>query len=708
MDPFEDKTPSRHSATVSDAASVSDSASAAAAIPAPASVAAPGPPAPAPWLAPDWRPAVDAWIAEQVEAQGLRLDGAIELSHQRPWSTVLRLPVRPAGVGGPADAAAAALHLAAAAALHLAGDAAGHVAGDAAGEAGPDSLYFKAVLPALGQEIALTETLGRWHPESCLAPMAAARDRGWMLLPDGGQSLRQRLAQRPDVALWRDALWRYSILQRELVPRVDELLAMGAFDRRLALLPGQFARLLEDEKALLVGLPKGLTGDELAQLRSLQPRLVAMAEQLAAFGIPESLDHSDFHDGNIFAGPDGCRFFDWGEACISHPFFSLVVGLRSIASRLDLQKGGPEMAALRLVYLEPWSRYAPRRRLQSAADLAGRLGTVVRALNWHEVLCKLPDGPERAAEASSVPGWLKRFLQAETRRMAKAGQIRGGRAATKAARARKNLMAGATLARPEELAAPVAPEAETPPAARTERADPARPETPAAPSPKRATGPARAADPDRVHRAPKWRPVVRGAMRATAADEVDSRHPELPASFDYRWEHVKAVVRLALVLARLEGADPEVVEAAAWLHDVRKATGAEHGAEGAAFARTLLPATDFPAAKIEAVALAISDHVGLWRDSQLERLESRVLWDADKLTKLGLTSALHYTASALAGSKTRSSANLLARGRSSNWMARTVASMQTEPGRRAARRRLEAYRGFWDALDDELSGSDLV
>ena len=83
---------------------------------------------------------------------------------------------------------------------------------------------------------------------------------------------------------------------------------------------------------------------------------------------------------------------------------------------------------------------------------------------------------------------------------------------------------------------------------------------------------------------------------------------------NYRWEHVKAVVMLARKLARLTNADEEIVEAAAWLHDIRKDAADNHPQEGATYARQFLPTTDFPPEKIEPVAQAIIDHMGLWLD----------------------------------------------------------------------------------------------
>lgn len=213
----------------------------------------------------------------------------------------------------------------------------------------------------------------------------------------------------------------------------------------------------------------------------------------------------------------------------------------------------------------------------------------------------------------------------------------------------------------------------------------------------------------RIQPKPAWREAVREEMFRATHQELVGRHGDLDVSFNYRWEHVTAVVTLANRLAKLTGADPEIVEAAAWLHDVCKWThGEDHPAAGAAFARAFLPQTDFPPEKINAVAEAIAVHMGLWLDEPLEGLEAQVLWDADKLAKIGLTAAFHWTGGALAGDECRTTEELIARGRKAGWQAKTVASMHTKPARKAAEKRLKAYNKLWKALEQELTGADLA
>ncbi|MDX1613924.1 MAG: HD domain-containing protein [Candidatus Promineifilaceae bacterium] len=216
--------------------------------------------------------------------------------------------------------------------------------------------------------------------------------------------------------------------------------------------------------------------------------------------------------------------------------------------------------------------------------------------------------------------------------------------------------------------------------------------------------------PSNLDASTNWREAVRRVMYSVANEEAES-HADGEVTFNYRWEHVRAVATLAVRLAELVEADAEVVEAAAWLHDARKETGEEHAAVGAAFARDFLATTDFPAQKIERVAQAIANHQGLWRDEPLNDLESAVLWDADKLSKLGLTAAFHFTGWTLNGRRDEdgpfSTRDLITRGADADWQDRTVASMHTAPARRAARTRLETYRRLWRDLAAELAGDDL-
>jgi uncharacterized protein len=204
-----------------------------------------------------------------------------------------------------------------------------------------------------------------------------------------------------------------------------------------------------------------------------------------------------------------------------------------------------------------------------------------------------------------------------------------------------------------------------------------------------------------------WHEIARTAAYEASVSQMRARREGGAYHYNYRWEHVQAVVRLALRLAALTGADPEVVEAAAWLHDVAKGDATDHGQAGAVAARRILAGTDFPPPKIPAVAHAIAQHVGLWRDDPVEPLEAAILWDADKLTKLGATAILHFTAN-LADQGRGDTQALIDALPGEDWQPRTVESLHTAPARAAGHRRLAAYRAFCHRAAREYHGDDLT
>jgi hypothetical protein len=320
-----------------------------------------------PWSEPGWLAEASDWVREALARQGITLSGPIEQPHVRPWSTVLMVP---------ADAG---------------------------------RFFFKATAPALGHEPALTRALAGWRPDCMPQVLAVEPARGWMLMADGGQTLRSVLKATGDLSHWRRVLPLYAELQIEMAARVPELLALGAFDRRLSVLPSLYAGLLADTVALRIGRADGLSEDEYRRLTALTPKYAALCGELAAYGVPHTLQHDDFHDGNIFVNDRGYVFFDWAESCVAHPFFTLVVTLRNIAWTNKLADDASELAALRDAYLEPWTRYAPHAELLAALRLALRVGTVSRALTWHRALSGLP-ADVREPHAEAVPGWLQEFL----------------------------------------------------------------------------------------------------------------------------------------------------------------------------------------------------------------------------------------------------------------------------------------------------------
>jgi uncharacterized protein len=199
---------------------------------------------------------------------------------------------------------------------------------------------------------------------------------------------------------------------------------------------------------------------------------------------------------------------------------------------------------------------------------------------------------------------------------------------------------------------------------------------------------------------------VRKEAHAAAVRETEAQQEGREILFNYRWEHVQSVAQVAVRLAEILGADLEVVEAAAWLHDVAKGQGEDHGAEGAIRAEQILDETDFPSGKVAAVCDAIRKHVGLWVREPVEPLEAAIVWDADKLTKVGAISVLHFAGYFIGGGPC-TTVHLIERMKDTEWQERTLGSFHTAPAREAGRKRLERFQAFIRAAEAEQEAKDL-
>ena len=182
-----------------------------------------------------------------------------------------------------------------------------------------------------------------------------------------------------------------------------------------------------------------------------------------------------------------------------------------------------------------------------------------------------------------------------------------------------------------------------------------------------------------------WRELCRNAAEEQALTEGMSSWSapnKKKVPFNYRWEHLQQVVQLALWMAAQTGADPEIVEAASWLHDIRKSER-KHGIVGAVVASRLLATSDFPAHKIAAVADAIRKHVGLHRhdEAPLQPLEAAVLWDADKLSKLGVEALVIALSVPAVNGLTLAQRRKYVDEFTRTVLSRTVTCMNTEPAR---------------------------
>jgi hypothetical protein len=324
------------------------------------------------WQDLDWKKQVREWIHEQAQRHSILVTGEIEQPHIYAWSTVLQVPTD------------------------------------------QGKLFFKATAHETIYEAALTQALARWFPDCMPEFVAVDAGRGWMLMRDGGEQLRASIRPVKDIAPWKPVIKRYAEVQIGLAEHVTELLSLRLPDHRLSVLPGLFRELLAQESNFMIDQEKGLTAADWQQVNERATRLEGICQQLASYGIPESLNHGDFHDGNVLVKDGRITFFDWGDGDVTHPFVSLRTFFVSIELALDLEDYSftPDMAELLDIYLEPFQKFASKEALLQAYQLSKPVASVVKALAWHTTISRMGEDL-RKEYAWIVPELMREFLYHE-------------------------------------------------------------------------------------------------------------------------------------------------------------------------------------------------------------------------------------------------------------------------------------------------------
>lgn len=323
-----------------------------------------------PWEDPGWRATAFRWIEEQAHQLGYSIVGQSRSVHARPWSTVLQVPTD------------------------------------------RGSLYFKAGGPTQAFEPGLLRLLSERSPQNTLPLLAAEKSRGWSLMPDGGQTLRQIGEGKPNFFAWRQILLQYVELQIASSKWQTEMLTCGVPKTSSQYLIEMYSTILGDDELSLVGEGEDfLTIIQYERLQRNAPVIKDMFAELDGFDIPLCLEHGDLHDANIFVQDERYILFDWGDASLTHPFFTLLLPIRHLADKLGVSEYAehPDLIVLRDNYLQPWVQFASQDHLLKAWSLANHLAKFARTVNWYRVV-KLTVPELGASYRSSVVGWFQEFL----------------------------------------------------------------------------------------------------------------------------------------------------------------------------------------------------------------------------------------------------------------------------------------------------------
>jgi hypothetical protein len=241
-------------------------------------------------------------------------------------------------------------------------------------------VWLKAMVPETSFEIGLYDILIQVDPAHVLHPIASDRDRGWLLLPDGGSSMGDRLTGSELVDAMLVALPQYASLQRSMTGHTKELIDLGLFDLRPDGLP--------DRQLEYLGAPSSPYLDDLMEVGS---DILDWSRRLSGSPVPASIEHNDLHPWNILGlepprpGSDTAAtavIYDWGDSVVAHPFGGAQLPISLVRRMVGIDTEHPDCRRMRDAYLEVFDDLASHATLVEQFDAACRLAKVGRAGIW--------------------------------------------------------------------------------------------------------------------------------------------------------------------------------------------------------------------------------------------------------------------------------------------------------------------------------------
>ena len=92
------------------------------------------------------------------------------------------------------------------------------------------------------------------------------------------------------------------------------------------------------------------------------PSYAGGPSEVAALGLPLTLNHNDLHENNVFDVDGRLRFFDFGDSLLTEPLGVLLIPLNILGDKLEADGDDPRLWRVADAALEVWSDLVPARR----------------------------------------------------------------------------------------------------------------------------------------------------------------------------------------------------------------------------------------------------------------------------------------------------------------------------------------------------------
>lgn len=212
-------------------------------------------------------------------------------------------------------------------------------------------IFVKTTIPGIREAkktMAISSVMERYTPK-----VLAIDDARNIMIQVGGYDIGDR-----DFA---GLMAMLADMQISSIEHIEKLKAGGVPERGLSWLSSNFAQVLANPILELC--------EHEEHLRKLQGRVCEVqhaCDRLAAYGIPDTLVHGDFHDNNICEGVlpgQDFSFIDWASCFIGHPLLDYQRVTSYGWYDQDFEKAGGH-------YFEKWGALVEEARMKEAIPLA--------------------------------------------------------------------------------------------------------------------------------------------------------------------------------------------------------------------------------------------------------------------------------------------------------------------------------------------------
>jgi len=290
---------------------------------------------------------ISAWVAEQLEPYGLRLDGTFRQMQATASFSLVRF------------------------------------------QTNRDAVWFKATGKPNRREFPLTLELGAHFPSYVPVSLAARPEwNAWLAFEADGRDLWSSVGP----GAWLQAADSLAGLQIASTSWLPQIRDAGAHDARLETLLNKTVPFFSAMEGIMEmqakPSPRRLRVQE---VRLVQQRVVEALLEMEVAEVPDTLNHLDLNPGNVFVGSCKSTFLDWAEATVGNPFFSSEYlrqhFLKAVCAGQELEESFVQS------YLKRWNSILPGKAIETmlrVVPLVAIYAFAASALPWQDrnVYCR--------------------------------------------------------------------------------------------------------------------------------------------------------------------------------------------------------------------------------------------------------------------------------------------------------------------------------